>query len=283
MELQGLYDYDDLAQIMGRMAGGDEAAVVTLYERYGGPIAAAVRRVARHRPGRLADDEVPGVVLEVCFDLVPVAGGWSPEGGALPWVWARHRVANVVDRALGQQFHPLDEVRLAALDRLAAPPPGPASDEPSLLTTLGRMVPDLAGAALLAEALDRGGVSTRDPRAVPGVRLREALGQRRPGRRGRPRVRHARGLGPPGRPPCPSAPAPPRRQRRAVRRARRPPPAGMTSPRDPGRGGPRRLWPLRLVRPPDQDPPAAAAGDGRPAVRSVPAGRLRPNGRVAGP
>jgi DNA-directed RNA polymerase specialized sigma24 family protein len=162
VELQGLYDYDDLAQIMGRMAGGDEAAVVTLYERYGGPIAAAVRRVARHRPGRLADDEVPGVVLEVCFDLGPVAGGWSPEGGALPWVWARHRVANAVDRALGQQFHPLDEVRLAALDRLAAPPPGPASDEPSLLTTLGRMVPDLAGAALLAEALDRGGVSTRD-------------------------------------------------------------------------------------------------------------------------
>ena len=159
---QGTYDDGDLGRIMGRLAAGDEAAVVTLYERYGGPIAAAVRRVARHRPGRLADDEVPGVALEVCFDLAPVACGWSSEGGALPWVWARHRVANAVDRALGQQAHPLDEERLAALDRLAAPPPGPATDEPSLLATLGRMVPEMASAALLAEALDRGGVSTRD-------------------------------------------------------------------------------------------------------------------------
>jgi hypothetical protein len=159
---QGTYDDGDLSRIMGRLAAGDDAAVVTLYERYGGPIAAAVRRVARHRPGRLADDEVAGVALEVCFDLAPVARGWSPEGGALPWVWARHRVANAVDRALGQQAHPLDEERLAALDRLAAPPPGPATDEPSLLATLGRMVPEMASAALLAEALDRGGVSTRD-------------------------------------------------------------------------------------------------------------------------
>jgi hypothetical protein len=224
VEPQGCDDKDDeLAQVMRRLAAGDEAAVVTLYERYGSSIAAAVRHVARSRPGRLDDDDVGGAVLDVCFELARVAGGWSPAGGALPWVWARHRVAGAVDRALGQQAQSLDDQRAEVLDRLAAAvAPGPSGDEPSLLDTLNRMAsgdpaprpalvdaaamagpgaggPALASAAtvpapvvahagtavavldltesdpagaggdegavgvdLLAEALDRGGVSTRD-------------------------------------------------------------------------------------------------------------------------
>jgi hypothetical protein len=223
VEPQGCDKNDELAQVMRRLAAGDEAAVVTLYERYGSSIAAAVRHVARSRPGRLDDDDVGGAVLDVCFELARVAGGWSPTGGALPWVWARHRVAGAVDRALGQQAQSLDDERAEVLDRLAAAvAPGPSGDEPSLLDTLNRMasgdpaprpalvdaaamagpgaggpgsasaatVPapvvadagtavavldltesDPAGAGcdegavgvdLLAEALDRGGVSTRD-------------------------------------------------------------------------------------------------------------------------
>jgi len=223
VEPQGCDKNDELAQVMRRLAAGDEAAVVTLYERYGSSIAAAVRHLARSRPGRLDDDDVGGAVLDVCFELARVAGGWSPAGGALPWVWARHRVAGAVDRALGQQAQSLDDQRAEVLDRLAAAvAPGPSGDEPSLLDTLNRMAsgdpaprpalvdaaamagpgaggPALASAAtvpapvvadagravavldltesdpagaggdegavgvdLLAEALDRGGVSTRD-------------------------------------------------------------------------------------------------------------------------
>jgi hypothetical protein len=162
---------DALVTIMRRLAAGDQAAVVTLYERYGGPIAAAVRRTARSRPGRLDGDDVDGLVFEVCFELAAVAGAWSPSGGALPWVWARHRVANAVDRVLGIVVEPLDDDRLPGPDALAA---GAASPETaggtadagagagSLLDALGQMAPDMASAGLLAEALDRGQVSRRD-------------------------------------------------------------------------------------------------------------------------
>jgi DNA-directed RNA polymerase specialized sigma24 family protein len=154
----------ELVAIMARMGEGDEAAAVTLYERYHGPIAAAVHRVARHRRGRIDPQEVDAVVMDVCFELGTVAGRWSPEGGALPWVWARHRVANVVDRFLGPWVEPLDDARLAAVadvdDRLVEGV-GPAADG-SLLDALDRLVPDLASARLLAEALDEAAISPRD-------------------------------------------------------------------------------------------------------------------------
>jgi hypothetical protein len=159
---------------MRRLAAGDEAAVVTLYERYGGPIAAAVRRTAQSRPGRLDRDDVDGLVFEVCFELAAVAAAWSPAGGALPWVWARHRVANAVDRVLGIVVEPLDDERLPgpdpadvgdlALGTGAAAAAGSGADAGagSLLDTLGQVAPDMASARLLAEALDRGRVSRRD-------------------------------------------------------------------------------------------------------------------------
>jgi hypothetical protein len=152
---------DDLVAIMRRLAEGDDAAAVTLYERYGGPIAAAVQRVAGRRRRRLDRDELDGAVLEVCFELGSVAAGWSPDGGALPWVWARHRVANVVDRMLGQWSEPLDEAQLA---RLECDPPavGPATAGGSMLDALARLVPNLDSARLLAEALDHEGISARD-------------------------------------------------------------------------------------------------------------------------
>ena len=152
---------DDLVAIMRRLAEGDDAAAVTLYERYGGPIAAAAQRVAGLRRRPLDRDELDEAVLEICFELGSVASAWSPAGGALPWVWARHRVANVVDRVLGQWSQPLDEAHLAALEREAAPA-GPATSGGSMLDALARLVPDLGSARLLAEALDHEGISARD-------------------------------------------------------------------------------------------------------------------------
>ncbi len=195
MEPQRCEKDDDLVQVMQRLAAGDEAAVVTLYERYGSSIAAAVRHVARSRPGRLDDDDVGGAVLDVCFELARVAGGWSPAGGALPWVWARHRVAGAVDRALGQQAQSLDDQRTEVLDRLAVgAAPGPSTAEPSLLDTLERLAAQ-APATRLRPGTDacrrRHGVGRpqlRRPRArrpqVRGPRVRR-FARRPPARRSR--------------------------------------------------------------------------------------------------
>jgi hypothetical protein len=155
--------FDELVTIMGRLARGDEAAVVTLYERFGGPIGATVQRAAAERGWKLARDETDGVVIEVCFELARVAGAWSPEGGALPWVWARHRVANVVDRELGQWAEPLDEQQLAHVAEGAAPDPrlGPAREAP-VWPAFERIAARHHDARLLLDALERSGISQRD-------------------------------------------------------------------------------------------------------------------------
>ena len=195
MEPQGTYDDDDLSRIMQRLAEGDEAAVVTLYERYGGAIAAAVRRVSRHRPGRLADDEVAGVALEVRFDLAVAAAGRPRAGAALgvgPPGGQRRRPG------AGPAGAPLDEERLA-------PSTGWRATGGAWPTSRRCSPPSAAWcpswrAPLLAEALDRGGVSTRDSSCSSSTPTR-ATRQRSPCRRRGPGVRHARGVGPPGGPP----------------------------------------------------------------------------------
>ena len=157
--------FDELAAIMDRLAQGDEAAVVALYERFRGGIAGAVQQVAALRGTPLRPDDLEGVVVEVCFELARVAGAWSPDGGALPWVWARHRVANVVDRELGQWTEPLDEQQLAhvadAADSAQDTLPAPARDAP-MWPVLERIAADHHGARLLRDALERSGVSRRD-------------------------------------------------------------------------------------------------------------------------
>ena len=162
MDRQG---FDELAAIMDRLAQGDEAAVVALYERFRGRIAGAVQQVAAVRGMPLRPDDLEGVVVEVCFELARVASAWSPEGGALPWVWARHRVANIVDRELGQWTEPLDEQQLAYGADIAAPAPetgpGLARDAP-MWRVLERIAADHQGARLLLDALERSGISRRD-------------------------------------------------------------------------------------------------------------------------
>jgi hypothetical protein len=157
--------FDELAAIMDRLAQGDEAAVVALYERFRGRIAGAVQQVAAARGTPLPPDDLEGVVVEVCFELARVAGAWSPDGGALPWVWARHRVANVVDRELGQWTEPLDEPQLAQVAERVAPDPdtvsAPARDAP-MWPVLERIAADHDGARLLRDALERSGISRRD-------------------------------------------------------------------------------------------------------------------------
>jgi hypothetical protein len=169
---------DELVAIMARLADGDDAAVVTLLERFGAPIAGAVRRVARTRPGRLDATEVDVLVLDVCFELQSVAGAWSPDGGALPWVWARHRVENVVDRHLGTVGDVLDEDRLAELDD--AVEGAERAEAGSMFDTLERVAADMASARLHAAASEAPAISRRDREVLFESAFETASGNRAP-------------------------------------------------------------------------------------------------------
>jgi hypothetical protein len=83
----------------------------------------------------------------------------------LPWMWARHRVANVVDRELGQWTEPLDEQQLAQVADVDAPapdsPPAHARDV-SMWPALERVAAEHHDARLLLDALERSGISRRD-------------------------------------------------------------------------------------------------------------------------
>lgn len=167
-----------VAALMARMADGDAAAAFELYEQFGTAIAATVRRLFAKRgvvgPPR---DEVDGVVIEACMDLFERAASWSPDGGAMPWVWGERRIANLVDRALGQHADPIDAERL---DEVLLPPAStPSGSEPEVLDVL-RAVAGLRGeCALLADAL--GAVATeRDGRVFLEVGIQASMGDRSP-------------------------------------------------------------------------------------------------------
>lgn len=103
---QGL---EELTTIMTRLAGGEERAVLDLHQHFGGDVARTVQAVLRRRGWRLVKDEVDGLVLDACLAIGEKAPGWSPERGAVPWVWARKRIENCVDRLVGQHTIPLDD------------------------------------------------------------------------------------------------------------------------------------------------------------------------------
>lgn len=166
-----------VAVLMARMAAGDAAAIFELYDEFGAAIAASVRRVLATRGAvGLPREEVDGIVIEVCTDLFERAASWSPDGGALPWVWAERRIGNLVDRALGQHADSLDVEHVA--DTLPAER-WAAADEPDLLHVLRRAAERRPECALLADAL--GSVATeRDRELFLEVGIQASLGDRSP-------------------------------------------------------------------------------------------------------
>jgi hypothetical protein len=163
-----------LVGVMARLADGDGAALVELIDCARSPMAAAVRSVAAARRARLSADEVDELVVEVALVLAEHAGGWSPEGGAPPWVWARHQVARVVDAHLGQFADPLEDAERtlgAVASEISA-----ESEVEVLVARLAGRHPDIA---LLEEAVRR--VATdRDRTLFWETVLQQAMGDPSP-------------------------------------------------------------------------------------------------------
>src|SRR5438132_11248909 len=95
---------------MALMAAGDQAAIFMLYGEFGAPLAGLARRELR-RMGveRVDPDELDGLVMDACLALFDSAGSWDPDGGALPWNWARQKLAALASGFVGQHADSLDE------------------------------------------------------------------------------------------------------------------------------------------------------------------------------
>lgn len=139
--------------IMSALARGDRQAVFTLVQHQSPGIRAEVRRQLRRCGVHHASaDDLDGLVLDVAMALAEVAGAWRP-GGALPWVWARGRVLNVVRDWVGVHADQLDPTTVPALDTTAQSVP----DE-DVATTFGRMVGSVPALALIARACRESGL-----------------------------------------------------------------------------------------------------------------------------
>lgn len=164
-----------LARTMAALADGDGAAIVTLREHFGADLARSVRSVASSRNARLNADEVEELVLEVALALAALAGSWDASFGVPPWVWARHRVAAVVDRHLGQWTRPVELVDRAELDRPA--PAASSGQEPSVLVVIQQLAVEDPSVALVWDALVAV-ASPRDRSLFLEVLVQTSLGDR---------------------------------------------------------------------------------------------------------
>lgn len=168
-----------LATLMARMAAGDTDALFRLRGEFGAAIAGFVRRSLRLRRATCAAEEIDGLVVDVCLMLFDVAAGWSPEGGALPWVWAQRRVLNLVDHHLGQ-FSDRLELGAVATGVDGPTPAGPAlGDEPPVLELLDRIGRQDPVVRLLQEALDAV-ASPRDGELFLELSVQRLMGDRSP-------------------------------------------------------------------------------------------------------
>jgi len=99
-----------LAELMARLGAGDTSAMWDLHAEFGPRLAAQMRqhvRAVNARPP--SEDELEGMVLDGWFALRECAASWDPEGGALPWNWARQRLRKVATDWVGQFADELDE------------------------------------------------------------------------------------------------------------------------------------------------------------------------------
>ncbi|CAN5186395.1 hypothetical protein BH18ACT4_BH18ACT4_12080 [soil metagenome] len=138
-----------LAEIMGRLAECDDAAVFALLVEFGDSIRAALAHIARQRGYRRLDaDDLDGLTADACFVLGRLGRGWRPDG-ALPWTWARHRLVNLVDDWAGPRTRPYDDARCA----VQAPALAWADDDPDAAGTLAGLAGGDRRCALLVDAL----------------------------------------------------------------------------------------------------------------------------------
>ncbi len=170
-------DRTRLTEIMRAIGDGDDGAVLHLHQEFFAPIAAVVRvELRRHHVHRIDNDDLNGLVLDVCFALSSCARAWNSDG-ALPWQWARPRVAAVVSSWVGQFAESFDPDRHAGGPVTVAEPW--TGHEPSMLELLDQLARLHPALALLREALAQVG-SVRDQELLIAYVVQQQAGDTSP-------------------------------------------------------------------------------------------------------
>jgi hypothetical protein len=166
-----------LNELMGRLADGDNTAVFDLHAEFGSWLAAKMRLHLRALNARgPSRDDLEGLVLDAWMTLRDCAGAWDPDGGALPWNWAHHRLRQVASAWVGQYADELD-------DNLTAPAVSHvvdlSDDDRGVLVVLNDLAEGHELVALLRDALHLI-VSERDRVVLLEVGIQEVLGDPSP-------------------------------------------------------------------------------------------------------
>jgi len=160
-----------LEEIMAALAAGDRAMVFALVEEFGTELAAQVRRVARDHNRSLTSEELNDLVMDSAFVLADVASAWKPDGGALPWTWARGRVRAVVFAEIFGPY-PIDPADLAVEeDPEVSSPVRVTTTEPDWSGVFSDLASKDRRVAELARALE--GVSARNREVFIQFRLQK--------------------------------------------------------------------------------------------------------------
>src|SRR3546814_35866 len=107
-----------VADVMTRIVGGERSAVWDLHTLSEPHMRRIIRAEARRIDIRIGDEDVLDLSLDAAIDLAKIARAWQP-GGALPWVWARRRIAALVHGHVGTFAKPLDETHFEIEERAA--------------------------------------------------------------------------------------------------------------------------------------------------------------------
>ncbi len=146
---------DELERVMQGLAAGDVAMVVALVAAFGGELRRTLVALAAEAGlPRPPDDELDGLVYAAAEAIGRAARGWSPAGGAVPWVWARHRLLAVLRDDAGNGPPTL----LLGAARPPEPPDPPATwggDDGAAVELLAGVATRRPDAALVQAALEQ--------------------------------------------------------------------------------------------------------------------------------
>lgn len=143
----------ELERVMAGLAAGDVAMVAGLVAAFGGELRATLVALsgAAGVP-RPPAGELDGLVYEAAAEIATVAGAWNPSGGALPWVWARQRLVQLLRRDHGPHVVLLPHIDAEAIQDAETAWTDP---EPPVTLVLDAVADRCAQARLVRSALER--------------------------------------------------------------------------------------------------------------------------------